>query len=652
MSGFDFEALRDPDAPQPDSRHRDGVEARAHELRAKARRNRAIVSALALAVVVAAVAGIVATRPDEHQVIVTDPSSTTAPPPSSSIGDRFVPPTTTENGITTLPVTLPDGETFTMKYPEQMKIAQLGFAGSIGVNWPSCCNKQVSITYQTIADVYGDATPIHVYRGRNGEAIPYFHEPGVAPNEQKIDYLVFQFGPWLVQVDDVPETFNSEPRMTEAQRETWARSLTGTVEANGYLLLHAAAPLSLGNGFEGAFGANPGNVVELGSHTACGQPESDTNVRRRFTDKPGPHLDAVAGVAWCAGDLHVSATGTKTFVDLAADELEIGFLATPATSTTTTTTTPAATSARAISASFVSRTHGWVLLQSGAIGETTDGGRSWKTIASVGAADPLENYVTPQIRFADATRGFVHTDRNFFTTGDGGAHWQRLDAPFGSVTDLAISRGIVYLVAYDENPKNGIQFVLWSSPTDHLSWSRDPLTLPIGAGPVPIQQLVFSGGNGWVTNGDRGLMGGARLSASGHWETWKPPCLGAYASLAASTATDLVASCQAGVWTGPKITNWLYFSHDAGKTFDRRSTPTSGAIASPNATTAVLAANGVLRRTTDQGVSWSEVAREPNANSALDLGFTTSTQGFVIFDNGTMLMTHDAGATWSAATKP
>jgi photosystem II stability/assembly factor-like uncharacterized protein len=169
---------------------------------------------------------------------------------------------------------------------------------------------------------------------------------------------------------------------------------------------------------------------------------------------------------------------------------------------------------------------------------------------------------------------------------------------------------------------------------------------------VPVQQLVFSGGNGWVTNGDRGLSGGAHLSPSGHWETWKPPCLGAYADLAASSATDMVASCEEGVFTGPKVTHALYFSHDAGKTFDRRSTPTSGAIASPNATTAVLAANGVLRRTTDQGVSWSEVAREPNANSALDLGFTTSTQGFVIFSDGKMMMTHDAGATWSAVTLP
>jgi hypothetical protein len=244
-------------------------------------------------------------------------------------------------------------------------------------------------------------------------------------------------------------------------------------------------------------------------------------------------------------------------------------------------------------------------------------------------------------------RGFVHTDRNLFTTDDGGAHWQKLDTPFGPVTDLAISRGVAYLVSYDEKAND---FTLWSSPTDQLAWTEDALTLPIGAGPVPVQQLVFSGGSGWVTNGDRGISGGARLSATGRWESWKPPCLGAYAEVAASSATDMVASCEEGVWTGPKITHALFVSHDAGVTFQRHDAPFSGLVTSPNASTAIVATPGGLQRTTDEGVTWQVVASEDQA--ALDLGFTTSTQGFVIFDNGKMLMTYDAGATWSAVTLP
>jgi photosystem II stability/assembly factor-like uncharacterized protein len=664
VSGFDFGALRDPDAPQPDSYHRDGVEARAQELRAKARRTRAIVSALALAVVVAAAAGIVATRPDEDQVIVTDPSSTTVPTPSS-IGYRFVPPTTTENGITTLPVTLPDGETFTMRYPEQMKIAQLGFAGSLGVNWEAettipflCCSKQVSITYQTIKDVYGDATPVHVYRGPNGEAVPYFHARQAlkfSRTPPEYDFLVFQFGPWLVQVHDQTETTRAqggtdatEARMTETQRETWAHNLTGTVDDNGYLVLHAAEPLSIGNGFQGSFGDGERDALQLTSHLYCGQKWSETSVRRRFDNEDG------LGVAWCAGDLYLEAIHTKSFVDLAATELQVSGpiteTSTTSTTTTTSTSTPPVSPANAVSASFVSTDHGWLVESNGDVLETNDAGATWRAVGSLG-----HSVANMELRFADANRGFaVPTDladqATTLTTDDGGVTWKPLEPPSpGRIYDLAISQGVVYLVAYDGN-----EFNLWSSPTDRLLFAKTALKLELGAGPVPFQQLVFSGGNGWVINENRTVLGGGRRAASGDWGSWNPPCrdVAGPARLAASSGTDLVASCDDHEWGGGTPAPAVYFSHDAGKTFQRHDAPAWGEIASPNATTAVVDANGVLRRTTDEGASWSVVAREPGSYGALDLGFTTSTQGFVIFNDGEMLMTHDAGATWSAVTLP
>jgi photosystem II stability/assembly factor-like uncharacterized protein len=231
-----------------------------------------------------------------------------------------------------------------------------------------------------------------------------------------------------------------------------------------------------------------------------------------------------------------------------------------------------------------------------------------------------------------------------------------LDTPFADIRDLAISNGVVYLVAYDETANN---FTLWSSPTDQLAWTKEALALEVGAGPVPFQQLVLSGGNGWVINEDRTVISGARLSTSGHWATWKPPCLDVVgpARLAASSSRDLVASChehESG-GDGPPAAA-VYFSHDGGSSFARQSAPGFGEVASPNPSTAVIAEirteNCVLWRTTDSGVSWHEVARDLSAYSALDLGFTTDTQGFVIFDNGKMLMTYDAGATWSAVTMP
>ena len=55
----------------------------------------------------------------------------------------------------------------------------------------------------------------------------------------------------------------------------------------------------------------------------------------------------------------------------------------------------------------------------------------------------------------------------------------------------------------------------------------------------------------------------------------------------------------------------------------------------------------------DGGRSWHTAVGSINDTSgATDLGFTTDAQGFVIFTDGHMIMTHDSGATWSAVTLP
>ncbi|MDQ1462130.1 MAG: hypothetical protein QOI08_3614 [Actinomycetota bacterium] len=664
MNDFDFDALRDPDAPFPGAQQRARVNARARQLRVRALRNRFAAGAASILVLVLIAVGVVANTGGKAPSVTVSGTSSTGPAttstrPGSAVDGRFVPPTSIKNGKVVLPVTFPDGETTTLRYPTAMRIAELGFAGGAGVSYPvssgalHCCGKVLSVRYTTAAHVYGNAQPVRVYRGANGEAVDYFHASQAVdpPNATKQDYLAFQFGPWLVQVYDVQHDGDFEQRMTDAQRATWARSLTGTLDANGYLVLHAQPPLSIDHGSESGFGAEPGNRVELDPHLYCDQPESDT-AARRLDISGGTH-----GVSWCEGkDLHVSASGSANFAGLAYDGLQVSRLAPPttgpvSTAVTTTTTTAPVSAPNAVSATFVSPKHGWVLRRTGAVAETRDGGASWSEVGSLASAGLAGGYSTPQIRFANSARGFVHTGNDLYTTGDGGAHWQKAAHPFGSIQDLAVSHGVVYVVAFDDSRTN---FGLWSSPSDALAWSKDALTLPTGAGPVPVQQFVFSGSRGWVTNGDRGIMGGARLTTSGRWETWKPPCLGAYAWLAASTGTDLVASCEEGVWTGPKITDAVYFSHDGGATWQRATEPIFGAVASPGPDTAVVVDGDNVQRTVDGGATWKSVAgvTNPNANMPSDLGFTTATQGFVIFTNGPMLMTYDAGATWSSVTLP
>ncbi len=253
---------------------------------------------------------------------------------ASEPSDRYVPPTHLEGGIAVLPVTLPDGDTLSLRYPPAMRIAQLGFSGVINVRWPvsrgvtACCGQFVTINFTTAAQIYGNAKPIAVYPGLNGRHLPLFNLPQNSQGGPAIhgQSLAFQFGLWLVQV----ETFR---RLTNAEYATWARDLTGTVDSDGYLVLHARAPLSIGNQFDGGFGVSYGpaevrltsHSTDLPAHLVCNHAAPGKSVRLRTQFYGG-----TVGVAWCVGnDLHVSATGTSTFVDLAAKHLQVAPLVRP-----------------------------------------------------------------------------------------------------------------------------------------------------------------------------------------------------------------------------------------------------------------------------------------------------------------------------------
>src|SRR5262249_12362266 len=217
------------------------------------------------------------------------------------------------------------------------------------------------------------------------------------------------------------------------------------------------------------------------------------------------------------------------------------------------------------------------------------------------------------------------------------------------IADLSVANGTLYVASYDTS---GGTVKVWTAPVGTTQWTEHATGVSIGAGPVPDTQLVFAGDRGWLLENDRTVVGGAELGNDGQWPRWTPPCAsaGGAAYLAASTPSDLVATCMEGAFTGPTVTNAVYFSHDGGATFTRYDAPNSGPVATPNAATAVVPGAAGLIRTTDDGALCHAVF--DTGSNANDLGFTTTTQGFIVFTNGDMLMTHDAGATWQKVTLP
>ena len=320
------------------------------------------------------------------------------------------------------------------------------------------------------------------------------------------------------------------------------------------------------------------------------------------------------------------------------------------------------------SVTFVSADVGWVLGTGAcaggpcaAIARTGDGGRTW----SPAPAPPTAMAEGPGqatsgvsgLRFADTNNGWAFGP-DLWATHDGGTTWARVTIPGvpadAPVFALETAAGIVHAAVLD-----GGDFRVASSPVGSDGWSVSPVRVPVGAGPVPVVQLVLSGAAGWLVENDRTVVGGARL-ANGSWVAWTPPCADVVgpAFLAASSPTELAAACDVGLWSNP-TGDHLYLSHDGGSTFSRSGTAaplTTAAMAAMASPSAVVVGGSdgtgsVLAATTDAGRTWKVVARLP-AGQIADLGFTTATQGVVIVGgvggSASLLMTRDGGQTWHA----
>jgi photosystem II stability/assembly factor-like uncharacterized protein len=332
---------------------------------------------------------------------------------------------------------------------------------------------------------------------------------------------------------------------------------------------------------------------------------------------------------------------------------------------------------RPMSVTFVSADEGWVLGSAPCstgrcpvIAHTLDGGRKWSTIpapqTSIGTTGQYDSNARgiAGLRFADARDGWAFGP-DLWATHDGGATWKRIDPfPGGAFLELASSRGTVHAVLYDAS--GSTDFRIASAPVGGDDWTVSALKIPVGGGPVPAIQLVLSGDAGWVLENDRVSVAGARLVGS-TWRAWDPACLDetAAAYLAASSAANVVAACDLGVWgpppAGTTAGGHLYISHDGGVTFAKTG-PTmpftlGQVVATPGTSTIVVAgsigSSRFLEGSFDGGKSWAPVHDAGTADLS-ELGFTTTEQGVAITTASTgashLLMTRDGGHTWSQVT--
>lgn len=268
--------------------------------------------------------------------VVGGPASTTSPP-GAAVADRFVPPTVRDGPEQVMPVTLLDGRRFELRYPPGLDLAGLGVLPVGGIDWPvrsepfRCCGSQLRVRYTTIEEVYGDAEPITTYPGADGRRVPYY-QGSDAGRAAPFDYLVFEFGPWLVEVPNIQRPADFEDRKTEEELATWARSLQGHLDPDGYLVLDPAPPLTLGplSGELAVIGgpAIPGgraiglpHVELISPEAVCAPDATKENSLEPFEFE----TDDEVGAGWCDAEagVRISVSGPQNFVDRAVSGLEV-----------------------------------------------------------------------------------------------------------------------------------------------------------------------------------------------------------------------------------------------------------------------------------------------------------------------------------------
>jgi hypothetical protein len=340
---------------------------------------------------------------------------------------------------------------------------------------------------------------------------------------------------------------------------------------------------------------------------------------------------------------------------------------------------------------FVSASQGWVAgtvpCPSGrclAVARTADGGVVWEMANAPAVTVKTPDFVaTVSVRFADPDNGWIYTTDpgGLWSTHDGGATWTSLSATVlapGAVVDaLEASGGQVQAAIVD-----GAMLHMESSPVGTDSWTATSPALPVGAGGTGAStQIVLQQSSGWVVQDDRTVVGGLRLTSSGEWAAWTPPCTNANGDvvLAASNPTDLIAVCDEAEW-GPATnlpagadtstpSRWLFRSSNGGTSFQAVSAlPSglgSGVLASTSPSNIIIGGGpapnsppGDLSASFNGGKNWQTVyTAAPVAYAGGQgppwtyLGFTTTTQGVAIgfTESGSpeLLMTQDGGHTWS-----
>jgi photosystem II stability/assembly factor-like uncharacterized protein len=295
---------------------------------------------------------------------------------------------------------------------------------------------------------------------------------------------------------------------------------------------------------------------------------------------------------------------------------------------------------------------------------TVDGGSTWVVIPT---SVPMPDN-TATVRFADDRHGWIISASALHSTHDGGSTWSAVTLGDGSWQAMVVetSGPMVHVLAASANGTGSTMFV---SPIDRDAFVQSSLLIRFGAGAADEAQLAIDGDRGWVTYGDRGLIGAARFDGA-QWVDWITPCRtagptsGDDARLSVGEhgfgAGRLVVGCSTNGFYGPPYDTRFFASDDGGQTFIAIPFPTRQTETSQRILDIWLPGDGSIVvvharqdgsisivRTSDSGQDWSTVG-EFRIDQIVVGSFEIGDAGFgLLINTPSAIASYDGGLTWS-----
>lgn len=215
------------------------------EMGARRRRRGLVLGSTAMAIlatgtvaVVATVGGLAGDDADLADGSASRVSVPAATVPVEDGGVLFGPPRIEGPDTVEFPITLLDGTRLSLTLPQSLAADIQGLVPGGAASWrlDPCCGRSLDVMYGSVDDLYGDRQPDVTYEDADGNPVGFYTE------ENDLDYLVFQYGSWVVRAWDGDPVGQ---RFTEENRAMFASLMRGHETAEGFLVLDPAEPMSI-----------------------------------------------------------------------------------------------------------------------------------------------------------------------------------------------------------------------------------------------------------------------------------------------------------------------------------------------------------------------------------------------------------------------